>query len=302
MNALEAEVRAQAKVNLFLRVLAREDTGYHALETLFCRLELSDIVRLRIRTDGRYLRTSGRLPQGGFGPAEANLAWKAAELFTVRTGWPPGFEIELEKHIPTGAGLGGGSADAAAVLRILNVLSPTPLSPAALLELASSLGADVPFLTQDRATLALAWGRGERLLILPGLPRRRCWIVWPRVSVETREAYTWVDETARERKAAMLRPEDMTDWDRLANLVGNDFEPAVSARIPVVADLLRRIRSGAADARTPVLTGMSGSGSAIFVVEASDQAGDGIATFLPDHVEVIETATAERVEPVAVRH
>jgi 4-diphosphocytidyl-2C-methyl-D-erythritol kinase len=94
----------------------------------------------------------------------------------------------------------------------------------------------------------------------------------------------------------------MTDWDRLASLVGNDFEPAVSARIPVVADLLRRIRSGAADAGTPVLTGMSGSGSAIFVVEASDQAGDGIATFLPDHVEVIETATAERVEPVAVRH
>lgn len=302
MSALEAEVRAQAKVNLFLRVLAREDTGYHAIETLLCRLQLSDIVRLRIRSDGRYLRTSGRLPQGGFGPDEANLAWKAAELFTMRTGWPPGFEIELEKHVPAGAGLGGGSADAAAVLRILNALSPAPLSPAALLELASSIGADVPFLTQDRSTLALAWGRGERLLVLPGLPSRRCWIVWPRVSVETREAYTWVDEMARERKAAMFRLEDMADWDRLASLVGNDFEPAVSSRITIVADLLRQIRSSAAEAGVPVLTGMSGSGSAIFVVEAGEQTGDGIATFLPDHVEVIETATAQRVEPVAIRH
>src|SRR5689334_10381706 len=153
-----ARVAAQAKINLLLRVLAREASGYHSIETVFLRLGLADDVVVRVGDEvrGRSLDCAGEaLPNGGLGEATANLAYRDA------TGWPPGFAIELTKHIPTGAGLGGGSADAGAVLRALDALSPSPLGRL-LPELAPGLGADVAFMTID-SPMALAWGRGERL-------------------------------------------------------------------------------------------------------------------------------------------
>ena len=163
MSSGEARVEAQAKLNLFLKVLAREDSGFHQIETLFCRLALADTLTVRVTASGRTLECSGeRLPAGGLGPPDANLAWRAAAIYAEETGFPPGFEIAIEKRIPVGGGLGGGSADAGAVLRALNALNPSPLPPRDLLRLAAALGADVPFLTQDSAPTALAWGRGAR--------------------------------------------------------------------------------------------------------------------------------------------
>ena len=160
-----ARVSAQAKINLILRVLAREASGYHSIESVFLRLDLSDQVTVRI-APGRTLDCHGAaLPTAGLGPMERNLAFRAAVAYAEAVGWPSGFSIDVDKRIPVGAGLGGGSADAGAVLRALDALCPTPLG-SRLIELATPLGADVPFMTID-SPMALAWGRGERLF-----PRR----------------------------------------------------------------------------------------------------------------------------------
>jgi 4-diphosphocytidyl-2-C-methyl-D-erythritol kinase len=164
-----ARVSAQAKINLILRVLAREASGYHSIESVFLRLDLADQVTVRI-APGRTLDCHGAtLPTAGLGPMERNLAFRAAVAYAEAVGWPSGFSIDVDKRIPVGAGLGGGSADAGAVLRALDALSPTPLG-SRLVELATPLGADVPFMTID-SPMALAWGRGERLFPLHALDR-----------------------------------------------------------------------------------------------------------------------------------
>ena len=129
MSGRSARVTAQAKVNLALRILAREGSGYHQLETVFCRVDLGDRVTVRTGMRGRSLDCAGaRMPAEGLGPVERNLAWRAAVAFAEAAGWPSGFAIELEKEVPTGGGLGGGSADAGAVRRALNAVAPAPLA------------------------------------------------------------------------------------------------------------------------------------------------------------------------------
>jgi 4-diphosphocytidyl-2-C-methyl-D-erythritol kinase len=145
VNGRGGRTLAQAKVNLSLRVLAKEPDGYHSIETVFLRLALGDDVRLHVRASARTLRCGVMRDQ----PEDQNLAYRAAALYAAETGWPGGFEIVIKKRIPIGGGLGGGSADAAAVLRILNTLSENPLPRPALQELAGRIGSDVPFLTSD---------------------------------------------------------------------------------------------------------------------------------------------------------
>jgi hypothetical protein len=189
-----------------LRVLAREASGYHQLETLFCRLELGDAVTIRTDVRGRSFDCTGDvIPPAGLGVTERNLAWRAAVAYTDATGWPNEWAIEIVKTIPVGGGLGGGSADAGAVLRCLNALAPSPLAVHELLALAGPLGADVPFLCIDDP-LALAWGRGERMLALPPLPSRAVTLVCFPFGVSTPDAYGWLDAAegvTRSRSASM---------------------------------------------------------------------------------------------------
>ncbi|MDR0881496.1 MAG: 4-(cytidine 5'-diphospho)-2-C-methyl-D-erythritol kinase [Candidatus Adiutrix sp.] len=161
---------APAKINLGLRVLGRRPDGYHELDTVMAKLNLADFIRLEPGPgpgpDGLFVTTSlSGLPPDFASPD--NLALKAAAAFRLATGWPKGaVSIFLEKHIPLGAGLGGGSADGAAVLKALNQASPAPLASEALARLALSLGADVPFALSDYH-LARAGGVGERLSPAP---------------------------------------------------------------------------------------------------------------------------------------
>lgn len=232
----EARVVAQAKINLFLRVLAREASGYHQLETLFQRLALGDDVRVRVGVAGRTLDCGG----ADVGPVERNLAWRAALAYAAATGWPDGFAIEIDKRIPVGGGLGGGSADAGGVLRCLNALAPAPLDAAELLALAAPLGADVPFLTSE-AALALAWGRGERMLALPPLAPRRAHLALFRDGVATAEAFAWLAEWRR-RSGERPRPivwtlERFGRWDDVAMVASNDFERVVLPRREEIAEV-----------------------------------------------------------------
>jgi len=263
-----ARVAAFAKINLALRILAREASGFHDIETLFCRIALADdvVVRVGDSTD-RSLTCSGEaLPDEGLGAPEENLAWRAADAYAAHDNWPRGFAIELDKRIPVGGGLGGGSADAGAVLRALNALNPRPLPSADLLAIAGTLGADVPFLASD-VPLALAWGRGDRMLALPALPVRDVALVLPPHPVNTAEAYGWLAAsratlTAQPHGAALHPLAAVTTWDGVARLSTNDFEPVVFEQRAELANIHERLAAveGVAVAR------MSGSGSTLFAL------------------------------------
>ena len=294
-----AALLAQAKINLFLRVLGKEESGYHSLETLFQRLELGDDVRVWVDVRGRSLDCRG----ADVGPVERNLAWRAALAYTEATGWPTTFAIEIEKRIPAGGGLGGGSADAGAVLRLLNYLSPDPISDQAMLELAIGLGADVPFLT-SRSPLSLGWGRGERLLALPALPSTQVALLLPRSGVATADAFRWL---AADRAAAAGTPQstpaprqlhlaELRGWDGVARLAGNDLEEAVAARTPAVASL-RSLR-GEMEIGEGGIYQMTGSGSTWYALGAPsaplERGGQG-RVGLPAGVRLVRTATAASV-------
>jgi 4-diphosphocytidyl-2-C-methyl-D-erythritol kinase len=252
-----ARTLAQAKINLALRVLGKEPDGFHAIETVFLRLELGDDVELRLTNGARTLKCYEMRDW----PPEGNLAYRAAAMYADETGWPKGFEIEIVKNIPIGGGLGGGSADAAAVLRILNGLAPKPVSEEALSELAGRLGSDVPFLVSDHA-MAMAWGRGDRLLPLRALPTRDIQLFFPPFGIDTAHAYGLIDESRGE--AARTNPELTTemfaDWDAAAKNSVNDFEAVIRGRWEEIDTLLTR------GERFGLFYRMSGSGSTVFKV------------------------------------
>lgn len=288
MTATAASVETQAKLNLRLAVLAREASGYHQLESLFLRIELADTVRIATDTSTRSLQCAGLNV-----PAEQNLAFRAAVLFAEAAQWPTGFHIEIDKRIPAGGGLGGGSADAGAVLRALNALAPRPLSTAELMTLALRLGADVPFLTAD-APLALAWGRGERLLALPPLPAREVLLALPPFGVETAAAFRWFAESnagAPLTAPAALRLSDVDRWDHVARLAANDLEGVVFARHPEIERCVATLE--AAGAR---IARMTGSGSTAFGVFDRRHHADPSA--FPEGTRLVQTRTATRVPAV----
>jgi 4-diphosphocytidyl-2-C-methyl-D-erythritol kinase len=299
-----ARVTAQAKINLLLRILAREESGYHAIETVFLRLELGDEIEVRVGDGvrGRSLECSGvECPSGGLGPPEQNLAYRAALAFSRATGWPDSFAITIDKRVPVGGGLGGGSADAGAVLRALDALAPTPLRER-LLELASTIGADVSFLTLD-SPMAFGWGRGQRLLPLPVLDARPVVLVVPPFGVATADAYGWFAQSrvggAFGARSLVLAASDLATWEGVARLAENELEAVVSARHPEIAAHIERLRAFGAMAAM-----MTGSGSAVFGVFDDDAAANGAAARLrllhPDGGRVLVTRSAERVAPVRV--
>ena len=289
---------AQAKINLSLRVLGKNPDGYHSIETVFLRLELGDDVRLHVREKARMLRCGVMRDQ----PQEENLAFRAATLYSAETGWPGGFEIVIKKRIPIGGGLGGGSADAAAVLRILNSLSPSPLGAAALRDLAAQLGSDVPFLTSG-FVMALGWGRGEKLLELPPLPRRDIQLFFPPFGVDTGEAYALIDASRSAEPTAAAAPdltaEMFTNWDSAARRSLNDFESVVRARWPAIDTLLSR------GDRHGLFYRLSGSGSTVFKVpgiytRTVDPEAPLPPLVVPEGTKTIMTRTAESVVPVEI--
>ena len=261
MKGPSVRIAAQAKLNLHLRVLSREESGFHSLETIFHRIDLADDLVVTITPGERTIDVAG----SGTGPHEQNLAFRAATAYSEHVGWPSGFLIELNKRIPVGAGLGGGSSDAAAVLRALNSLSPQPIARPGLLQLAAGLGSDVPFLTSD-AVMALAWGRGERMLECPPLPRKDILLLTPAFSVSTADAYRWLDDDRAQTPGPAPIPLVLDDialstWGSIARFARNDFEKPVAARHPELEGYIERLRHSRA-----LFAQMTGSGSTVFGV------------------------------------
>jgi 4-diphosphocytidyl-2-C-methyl-D-erythritol kinase len=263
-------IRAHAKTNLLLRVLAREESGYHDLETIFALLDLHDTVHVERTETGIDLEVTG----ADTGPPEENLAYRAASLALEATGRQFGVRITLEKRIPVRAGLGGGSSDGAAVLHAVNAMAGSAVPRHELLQFAARLGSDVPFLFSG-APLALGWGRGERLFRLPAPPAAPALIAVPRDGVETPKAYALLDAArvhGHRRGAVVLDGTVFGSWGEIGRLGGNDFESVIFREHPEVKALFERI----AETR-PLLARLSGSGSAILAIYKSERDLEGAA-------------------------
>lgn len=274
MSATSVTLPALAKVNLFLRVLARENDGFHGIETLLCLVSLADTLQAERREGhGVTIEISGP----DVGPAEQNLAVRAATAVLEAVGHRFAIHLTLTKRIPVRAGLGGGSSDAAAALHAANFLAGNPIPRHELVQLAARLGSDVPFFCTG-APLALAWNRGERMLRLPPLPSAPALLLTPRVSVATAEAYAWVDaarQSAGRRGAVALDLDAVSGWGDIARMAGNDFESAVFGRHAEV-----RAAFEALVGTRPLLCRMSGSGSSLFGIYRSARDRDDAAMML----------------------
>ncbi len=298
----DIHLRARAKINLGLRILGRRPDGYHELRTVFQTLALADRLRLtyangrsreielRIRPDARAMFYGGRAGREAavaewlaVPEDENNLAARAARLAMEACGLRGRLEIELRKAIPVGAGLGGGSSDAAAVLRGVAALAPRRPPETLLWELAAKLGSDVPFFLLGGAALGL--GRGEELYPLPALPAWHCVVALPRRPSATAHAYRAWDalhpqalteaETLHIIKDfhglifQTLPVSRLRDRERVAAAtsskvhtgIENDFEAVVLPLSPDFRSLARAM------ARTPArFSGLSGSGAARYAL------------------------------------
>jgi 4-diphosphocytidyl-2-C-methyl-D-erythritol kinase len=251
---------APAKLNLFLHIVGRRADGFHELQTVFQLLDRGDTIRLRVREDGVIARVAGL---ENVAP-ENDLAVRAALALQTATGSTLGADIAVEKHIPTGGGLGGGSSDAATVLVALNVLWNTRLSADALAEIGRLLGADVPVFVRGRS--AWAEGVGDRLTPVD-LPPRWFVIVDPGVAVPTAALFQ-TPELTRDTPATTISRflEDME--------TANAFAPVARARFPQVAAALDWLaRFGAAR--------LSGSGGCGFVAVESEREAQAIVAECP---------------------
>jgi 4-diphosphocytidyl-2-C-methyl-D-erythritol kinase len=252
---------APAKINLWLRVFTPDSSGYHPVDTLFCAVGLSDRIDVE-DADGLQVDVSG----ADVGPVEKNLVYRAASLYFDAIGAPPNVRLHLHKNIPHGAGLGGGSSDAATTLLALQDRNANPLNTTFLSDLAARVGSDVPFFLCG-SSLARGSGRGEKLEPLAPLPERQMLIVVPDFPIATAAAYRWLDESGilGEPEGPLPAPSNWPDVDQRST---NTFELVLFQRFPAlrrVCDFLRD--NGARCAH------VSGSGSAVFgLFDSADSA------------------------------
>jgi 4-diphosphocytidyl-2-C-methyl-D-erythritol kinase len=256
---------AYAKINLFLRVLSRNDDGYHSLETLLCLVSLADTLTAE-RREGRGVTIE--VTGADLGPAERNLALQAAVSVLHATGNRFAIHLTLTKRIPVRAGLGGGSSDAAAALHAANRLAGDAIPRHELLQVAARLGSDIPFFLTG-APLALAWSRGERMLRLPPLPGAPALLLTPRIPIATGEAYGWLDSAKHSgggRGAVALDLDALSRWGDIGRMAGNDFESVVFGRHGEIRSAFEALV-----ATRPLVCRMSGSGSTLFAIYRSER-------------------------------
>jgi 4-diphosphocytidyl-2-C-methyl-D-erythritol kinase len=292
-------IAAHAKVNLFLRILAREaainasSQGYHQIETAFALLELADELVATRAAAAKGITLTVQGPD--LGPAGENLAVRAARAVVEATGSKFGVTLELTKRIPVRAGLGGGSSDAAAALHAVNALAGQAVPRTELLYFASRLGADVAFFASG-APAALGWGRGERLFRLVPPPAAPALVVVPVAAVATPDAYRWWDELHAApvaRGPVVLDDAAFSSWGSVGRLGGNDFEIPVFGRLPALRALFERVA-----ATHPFWVRLCGSGSALAAVYASERLRDDAALVLGEkQQQLIRTSTRAAPAP-----
>lgn len=268
---------AFAKVNLTLDVLDKRPDGYHDLQSVMQTISIRDDIEIDIGTGKPWKLLCS---QEGIPTDEKNLAWKAAKVFFDATGKDPdGLEIRITKRIPSQAGLGGGSADAGAVLRALNRHYEYPFSILALAELGAQVGSDVPFCTL--CGTAMVEGRGERLRKLPDIPDCVFVICKPDFSVSTPELYQKIDAITipkRPDNKAMESAIIEGDLGKIAENLLNVFDPVVTAdhlELNYIKSIFNSYGS--------IGQQMTGSGSAVFAMVPDFEFAAVICNMLKDN-------------------
>jgi len=248
------EMLSPAKINLFLEVTGRRPDGYHDLNTLMCCIGLSDSIRLTFEQKEISIRCAHPdVPEN-----ETNLAGRAARLFFEYTGRSTGIRIDIEKNIPVGAGLGGGSSNAATVLKGLNRFYGSVVSQKELAAIGKSIGADVPFFIYGRP--AVARGIGDILTPCDCIKSCPVLLVYPSVAVSTAEVYKKLNLTLTKIKKINTKNVFELKWDKnIANRLFNDLESVASEICPEIQEAKASLRMHGASAAL-----MTGSGSAVF--------------------------------------
>jgi 4-diphosphocytidyl-2-C-methyl-D-erythritol kinase len=252
-------LKAPAKVNLHLEIRARRSDGYHEILSIMQSVPLFDTVHIRSLKEKEALRVLCDPPV----PGERNIAAAAVDSYRRSCGISSGVEVRIEKRIPVGAGLGGGSSDAAAVLAGLNRMFSEPLDRRRLQELASGLGSDVPFFLGGAA--AMVSGRGEAVEPLKPRGDYALLLAYPGISISTSEAYRWFDLEEPPAGTVSIAPQDLKyrferqppeSWRFF-----NSFQRAVESRHPGIARIVSKASESGAS-----LASLSGSGAAVFGV------------------------------------
>lgn len=256
-------MRAYGKINLTLDILGRMENGYHEVEMIMQQVSLYDSVQISEKTDGPAEISSNCpwLPSDG-----RNLAYKAAEAFARATGYDVPVKIRIGKYIPVASGLAGGSSDAAAVLRGLNILTKAGLSTEELCKIGRDIGSDVPFCITGGT--ALATGRGDELRPLPPMPDCRILLAKPRLSVSTPAAYAEFDRAkniTHPDTASCIQALEHGDLAALAAGMHNVFEDSLP--IPEVEKLKQIMKEHGA-----LCANMSGSGPTVFGIFTDESA------------------------------
>lgn len=246
-----AERHPPAKVNLTLHIKGCRPDGFHEIDTVFIRTDLCDRLEVRRANHGDIRLECGH----GAPPGPNNLVVRAAELFRRHTRCSAGFDIRLEKHIPAGAGLGGGSSDAASTLDALNEICDRPLDRQALMGLAAKLGSDAPFFLG--APVARGTGRGEILEpMAPADLPKRAMLINPGFSVPTPWAYAAYRALPEDAKRGAVNAS--FSWGEMRN----DLEPAVFRKYL----LLPRLKQWLSEQPETIAAMMSGSGATVFAL------------------------------------
>ncbi len=256
-------VLAPAKVNLHLEVFPPREDGYHPIFSLFQSISWFDELEIRSLKDVNICEIEGKWSI----PQEENLIWKAVDSFRRITGQHGGVRISVKKAIPMGAGLGGGSSDAASTLLGLNQLFGHPLREEELSSLGATLGSDVPFFC--RTSAAVVSGRGEIITPIRGRTDYKVLVVVPPFQISTRKAYQWIDQ-----RKGWTHPKESKAGENLESLLQgpidgwgffNAFGPMLEDRYPVYREIREVFHKTGA-----LFCSVSGSGSSMFGVYVSD--------------------------------
>ena len=275
-------LEAPAKINLYLEVGSARPDGYHPVRTVLQAVDLCDLLAVEVTDGGAGVRLE---VEGDAPPGEDNLCHRAAAAFLAATGLRMGIKIKLTKVIPQAAGLGGGSSDAAAVLRVLNFIAGEALSREELLQTASTLGMDVPFFLVGGTVLGE--GRGERVTALPQAPPLPVLLVNPGVGLSTAEVYRRFDILGGEElpapgPAGLIEALPRGDCGAIGPLLYNSLQRAACELMPEVASLLEAAdRAGAARAL------VSGSGPTVFVLEGEEERAADLEEEMKRHAPLV---------------